>query len=400
MSELLELSGEGSAPGAGAKALTVLQLAPAQSYGGLERTTADVSAALVSSGGRSLVAAPSTSAALRLRAAGAELVEMDFDSRSPLRIRSNARALAEIVRTQGVDIIHARTREAAAVGLRAAEATGARFVTTWSRIYAEDGFWDRPLTRAMSEGAPVIAVSDFLARHLAQTYGLGADRVVVIPRGVDMDAFAEEAVSAERTIRLADSWGLTEDPRPVVLVPGRLAPHNGYRTLARAAARLKAARGDDFLCLIVGEGDGKYVSELEEAIIEAGAAGVMRIVGPTPDMQAALKMAAMVVSPATAPRASARTVVEAMAMGRPVIASAHGAPGDIVRHGENGWLAAPGDDEALAVALGEALDLDESGRAHLGLAGRAEVRSRFTLEAMQRAVLEVYAEAAGRAFAA
>ena len=126
----------------------------------------------------------------------------------------------------------------------------------------------------------------------------------------------------------------------------------------------------------------------------------MRIVGPTPDMQAALKMAAMVVSPATAPRASARTVVEAMAMGRPVIASAHGAPGDIVRHGENGWLAAPGDDEALAVALGEALDLDESGRAHLGLAGRAEVRSRFTLEAMQRAVLEVYAEAAGRAFAA
>lgn len=400
MSDLLEPVAEGSAADARAKPLTVLQLAPARSYGGLERTTADVSAALVATGGRALVAAPSTSAALRLRSAGAELVEMDFDSRSPLRIRANARALAEIVTREGVDVIHARTREAAAVGLRAAEATGARFVTTWSRIYDEDGFFDRPLTRAMSEGRPVIAVSDFLARHLAETHGLGADRVVVIPRGVDMDAFAEEAVSAERAIRLAGAWGLAEDARPVALVPGRLAPRNGYRTLARAAARLRAARGDDFLCLIVGEGDGKYVSELEEAIVEAGAAGVMRIVGPTPDMQAALKMAAMVVSPATAPRASARTVVEAMAMGRPVIASGHGAPADIVRHGENGWLTAPGDDEALAAALGQALDLDESGRAHLGLAGRAEVRSRFTLEAMQRAVLEVYESVTGRAFAA
>ncbi|MEL7463422.1 MAG: glycosyltransferase [Pseudomonadota bacterium] len=378
----------------------MLQLAPAESYGGLERTTADVSSALVAAGGRALVAAPATAAALRLRASGAELIEMDMSGRSPLRIRSNARALAEVARREGVDVIHARTREAAAVGERAAAAIGARFVTTWAKVHADDGFFDRPLTRALGAGRPVIAVSDFLARHLAEAHGLGADRVVVIPRGVDMDAFAEEAVGAERVIRLANAWGLTEDPRPVALVPGRLHAKAGLETLARAAAQLRAARGDDFLCLIVGEGEAKYVAELEAAIVDAGAAGVMRIAGPTPDMQAALKMAAMVVSPAAAPRASARSVVEAMAMGRPVIATAHGAPADVIRDRENGWLAAPGDEEALAAALGAALDLDESGRAHMGVSGRAQVRSRFTLEAMQRAVLEVYAEAAGRAFAA
>ncbi|MEO1614017.1 MAG: glycosyltransferase, partial [Pseudomonadota bacterium] len=313
----------------------MLQLSPARSYGGLERTTADVSAALVAAGGRSLVAAPATAAAMRLRSSGAELVEMDLDSRSPLRIRSNATALAEIALREGVDVIHARTREAAAVGERAAKAVGARFVTTWSRIHEEDGFFDRPFTRALAAGRPVIAVSDFVARHLASERGLGAGRVVVIPRGVDMDLFAEEAVGAERVIRLADAWGLTEDPRPIALAPGRLHAKAGIETLARAAARLRAARGDDFLCLVVGEGDPKYLGELEAAIVAAGAAGVMRIAGPTSDMQAALKMAAMVVAPAAAPPASARSVVEAMAMGRPVVATAHGAPAEIIRDREN-----------------------------------------------------------------
>ena len=390
-------------PSAGARAgkpLTVLQLAPARSYGGLERTTADVSRALTEAGGRSLIAAPQTAAALRLRAAGAELIEMEFDSRSPLKIRSNAKALTEIVTREGVDVIHARTREAAAAGLRAAEATGARFVTTWSRMEEEDGFFEPALTRAMEAGRPVIAVSDYLARRLAEERGLGGDRVVVIPGGVDMDAFSAEGVSGERTVRLADAWGLVEDARPVILAPGRLAEENGAEVLVRAAARLRAERGDDFLCLLVGEGEARYISSLEETIVAEGAAGVVRIAGPTPDMAAALKLSAIVTAPAVRPKGSTRMIVEAMAMGRPVIAAAHGAPADILKNGENGWLTTPGDEAALAAALAEALDLDDSGRAHIGLAGRAQVRSRFTLSAMRRAVLDVYETAAGRASAA
>ncbi len=387
------------AAGGAAKPLTVLQLAPARGYGGLERATADMSTALAEAGGRSLIAAPQTPATLRLRATGAEFVEMEFDSWSPLRIRANARTLAEIAAREGVDVIHARTRAAAMAGQRAAELAGARFVTTWSRLY-DDGFFDGRLTRSLASGRPVIAVSDYIARRLAEEQGLGTDRVVVIPGGVDMNAFAAEAVSAERTIRLAEAWALAEDSRPVVLAPGRLADGDGLRVLARAAAQLRARRGDDFICLIVARGDPRDVAALEALIVREGAAGVARIVPPTSDMAAALKLSAIVVSPATRPKGSARTIVEAMAMGRPVIASAHGAPAELVRDGVTGWHTAPGDAEALAAAVDQALDLDESGRAHAGLAGRAEVRSRFTLEAAQRATLAVYETAAGRAFAA
>lgn len=383
MSYVETVSAEDRAPLAGAKPLTVLQVAPALRYGGLERTTFDVSAALTRAGGRALIAAPETTAALRLRGSGAELVPFNMGARS-----GTARVLARIAKEHGVDVIHARSRAGAKVGLAAAQAAETGFVTTWPRLYE-----DRRDLAALAAGRPVIAVSDYVARRLAETRGLGADRVVVIPRGVDMAAFSEEGVSAGRAVRLAEMWGLAEDARPVILAPGRLEPGMGLEALARIAARLRAARGDDFLCLVVGEGERGYADRLERTIVSEGAAGVMRVVGPTPDMPAAVKLASVVVSPATRPRPSARVILEAAAMGRPVVATDHGAASDIVRPGGVGWLTKPGDEAAFAAALGEALDLDESARAHVALAGRAMVRARFTLAAMQEAVLEVYAAA-------
>ena len=230
------------AAGGAAKPLTVLQLAPAAATAGdalgPTRATAEMSLALRAVGGRSLVATPETPAAFRLRSTGAELIRMDFDSWSPLRIRANARALAEIAAREGVDVIHARSRAAAMAGQRAAEMTGARFVTTWSRIY-DDGFLDSRLTRSLAAGRPVIAVSNYVARRLAEDLGLGADRVVVIAGGVDMADFAAESVSAQRTIRLATAWALVEDSRPVILAPESLADADGRRALIRAAARLR-----------------------------------------------------------------------------------------------------------------------------------------------------------------
>lgn len=394
---VMEFGAERSAQDGRAKPLTVLQLAPARTYGGLERTTSDVSAALIRCGGRALIAAPRTQAALRLRSSGAEIFEMEFDSRSPLRARANAKTLIEIAKREAVDVIHARDGLSAAAGVKAAAATGAAFVTTWASAREDHGFLARGFSNALASGRPVIAVSDFIARHLAEARGLGADRVVVVPRGVDMDAFSEDAVGAERAVRLADAWGLAEDPRPVILLPGRIAPGAGHRVMAAAAARLRAARGDDFLCLVVGEGGEKQVAEVEAQIASAGAAGVMRIAGPTPDMPAAIKLSSVVAAPAEAPRASARVLIEAQAMGRPVIAADHGAAPEVMKAGETGWAVPPGDADALAAAMGAALDMDESQRAHVGLSGRAMVRSRFTLSAMTDEVCAIYAEAAAAA---
>jgi glycosyltransferase involved in cell wall biosynthesis len=104
-------------------------------------------------------------------------------------------------------------------------------------------------------------------------------------------------------------------------------------------------------------------------------------------MPAALCLADVVAHASTQPEAFGRVVIEAQAMGRPVVASDLGGPVETVRHGETGWRVTPGDPAALAAAIAVALDLDPAARQALGERARASVP---TVRAMQDATLAVY----------
>jgi glycosyltransferase involved in cell wall biosynthesis len=104
-------------------------------------------------------------------------------------------------------------------------------------------------------------------------------------------------------------------------------------------------------------------------------------------MAAALCLADVVVHASTRPEAFGRVVIEAQAMARPIIATDLGGPVETVRQGETGWRIPPGDPDALAAAIGVALDLTAEDRAALGRRARASVP---TLRAMQDATLDVY----------
>lgn len=383
-----------TAAGGERKPLTVLQMVDAHHLGGAERAAREVASAIIAAGGRALIAAGGA-AAHRVRVAGAETFAFSPET-SLMNRRGNIADLIGIVEDVGVDVIHARSPDMAAAGAKAAEALGARLVTTYHRSYG--GGLLGGGGKALATGDRVIAVSETLADTVASK-ALPREHITVIPRGADMNIFAEEVVGAARTIQLADEWGLTEDTRPIVLAPGRLDVSNGHDVLLKAVAELKATHDEDaFLCLIVGEGDPKYVSALEEKALKSGLGGVVRVAGRSEDMPAALKLAAVVVSAATEPPSAGRTMIEAQAMGRPVIAPAHGAMLDVVEGGVSGWLTTPGQAGELAQAISEALAMDESQRAHIGMAGRARVRARFTLDRMLDANLAIYEELAETTF--
>ena len=103
-------------------------------------------------------------------------------------------------------------------------------------------------------------------------------------------------------------------------------------------------------------------------------------------------LADLVISPSLRPEAFGRVPAEAQAMGRPVIAFAHGGALETVRDGETGWLVPPGDIGALADAIREALRASPAERARMASAGQAHVRRNFTLEGMCSATLDVYRE--------
>lgn len=383
------------APG---KPLTVLQVLPRLDLGGVERGTLEIARAIVAAGGRALVASEGGRLASRLASVGGELIEAPMASKNPLVMAANVRRLTRLIRAEQVDVVHARSRAPAWSAWLAARRVGVPFVTTWHGSYGAGTRLKRLYNAVMGRGRPVIAISDFIAEMVRDRYGVPPDAIVTIPRGADTDAFAEEVVSAERTITLARSWGIVEDPRPVLLLPGRLSRWKGQNDFVEAAALLRARRGPDFLAIILGEGSGDMAEVLLERARTLGALDVVKVLPATDDMPAAYKLAAVVVSASTEPEAFGRVAVEAQAMGRPVIASNHGGARETVEHGRTGWLYEPGNAGALAEAMHAALSLEGWERAHMGMAGRARVASRFTVEAMQRATLAVYEQVAGRPF--
>ena len=380
--------------------LTVLQIVPRMETGGVERGTLEITEAIVREGGRAIVATAGGQLLPRITKAGGQVIAMNADTKNPLNLWQNARLLARLIKDLQIDIVHARSRAPAWSAYWAAERAGAHFVTTYHGAYREDAPFKWRYNAVMAKGRPVIAVSDFIRKRIIDRHGIPADQIVTIPRGADISVFSEEAVGNERTVKLAHQWGLLDDPRPVIMLPARLTRWKGAEDLIDAADRLRAMRGDDFLVLLVGEDQGNgFEQTLRKRIGKLGIGDVIHLAGGCTDMAAAYKLASVVVSASTEPEAFGRAVIEAQSMSRPVVATDHGGARETVAHGVSGWLYPPGDIARLTIELNKALNLDPSERAHMGMAARVRIHSRYTVAAMQRATLDVYEQVAGRTFA-
>jgi glycosyltransferase involved in cell wall biosynthesis len=372
--------------------LKVLQVLPALGEGGVERGTIDIARFLVAEGWGALVASAGGSGTAALEAAGGKAVHMPLRTKNPLGIRANARRLEKLIRKEGVDVVHARSRAPAWSAYYAARRCGVPFVTTCHGVYSGSRYWlKRHYNAVMAKGDRVIAISDFVAEHLRERYGVKSDRLRVVPRGVDIRQFDPEGVAPDRLARLAERWQLDRD-RQVIMLPGRVVRRKGHLLLLRAIERLPR---QDFACLIVGgvEAGSGYRSEIEELMGSLGLRQVVRLVGPCDDMPAAYLLADVVVAPSTiAPEPFGRVSIEAQAMGKPVIVTNLGGLGETLMPAATGWLVPPDDPAELADALELALGLPEDTRARLADRARNFVARNFSSEEMGRKTLAVYRE--------
>jgi glycosyltransferase involved in cell wall biosynthesis len=374
---------------------TLLQVLPALDAGGVEQTTLDVAEAVVKAGGRALVASAGGRLEGALTARGGEHFALPLDSKAPLTLWANAGGLAELIRREGVDLVHVRSRAPAFSAIAAARRTGAPVVTTYHGIYAANSPWKRWYNGVMTRGDLTIANSEFTRAHLIGQHRIDPDRVATIPRGVDLGRFDPALVSADRLATLRSAWGISAgERRLIVLLAGRLTRWKGQGLMIDAVARLKVQTGlDDVLLILAGDDQGRtaYADELGKRIEQNGVAGSVRIVGHVSDMPAAYLIADLAVAPSfPKPEAFGRTAVEPQAMGRPVLAADHGAVRETVVDGQTGWRVPPGDVEAWAQALKKMLDAGPERRAAMGAAGLVRARALYSLERMTTLTLEAY----------
>lgn len=384
---------EGTAANDGRMA-TVLQVLPAMgNQGGVERGTVEIAGAVTAAGGRALVASAGGPMAHDLSRVGAEHVTLPVDSKNPLVMYKNIERLAELIRAENVDIVHARSRAPAWSAYFATKRTKRRFVTTFHGTYGASNFLKRRYNAVMTYGQRVIAISSFIAGHLRQVYGAPTSKIRIVHRGVDLGRFDPGNISPERVVKLATDWRLT-DGYPVVMLPGRLTRWKGQAVFIEALAKLGRR---DLRAVMVGSDQGRtdYRRELENLVERHDLGGVVRIIDHCGDMPAAYMLCDIVVSASTDPEAFGRIIAEANALGRPVIASDHGGAKEIIVPGETGWLTTPGDPASLAEAIGVALDMSEEARERMAEKAIVRVRDNFSKAAMCSKTLAVYDEVLG-----
>lgn len=368
----------------------LLQVLPSLVTGGVERGAVDVGVAAAEAGFRSIVASAGGPMVRELVRNDVEHVEMALDTKNIFTMHRNADRLADLIRREKIDLVHARSRAPAWSAYWATRRTGTPFVTTFHGTYNFSNPLKRYYNSVMARGDRVICISEFVRRHILKNYPCDGTALRVIHRGVDMDLFDPEKVSPERVIRLAERWRLP-DGVPTVLLPGRLTRWKGQLLLIQALAKLK---NGPVRCLLVGSAQGRdsYVREILSVAAKLGVDGWVHVVGDCNDVPAALKLADVVVSASTDPEAFGRIAVEAQAMGRLVIAPEHGAAPEQITPGENGWLFRPSDAADLAEKLDTALGLDRDAREKIFAAGYENARKRFTKQAMCGATMELYRE--------
>ncbi len=352
----------------------ILQVLPSLTVGGVERGVVDLAKGMIRRGHEVSVISAGGPLAERLTQLGAHHHRLPVHDKSPLTMAACIPAVTELIRSTGIELVHARSRVPGWIGLAAARRAQRPFVTT------AHGFYSPHLaSRVMVWGRLVIVPSAALGRYLMERFGVAKDRLRLIPRGVDLDEFAFQPKPEPH----AGPWRIG--------LLGRLSPIKGHDIALQACARLRRHNQEVTLC-IAGDQPGTPARQALEARIAAlGLDGAVEWLGVQQDMARVVASMDLVIAPSRYPESFGRTLIEAQAVGRPVIASRLGAFEEVIDHERTGLLVPPGDPAALAQAI-ERMAGDAELRGRCIVEGRRRVEADWTVDRMVERTLAVYEE--------
>jgi glycosyltransferase involved in cell wall biosynthesis len=299
-------------------------------------------------------------------------------ARAPLLPRP-LMALRHLLRMGSFDLVHAHLPTAG---------VAARLVSPVPVVYTEHSLasshrWLTGLLNRITypRNAAVTAVSEAVATSVARY----RSPVEVVPNGVSCRVDPVEAEKARAELEL--------DGRPLVVHVGNIRPQKGHRNLIEVAERLKRANHPALIVSIGGEKLAGDRTALEREVEERGLREHVRFLGRRSDARAFIAAADVVVNPSD-DEGLPVALLEALALERPVVATAVGGVPAVIRSGETGILVEKGDSAGMAEGITTLLADPEQAR-RLGKAGRAMVEARYGIETMVRSFEHIYRRVLG-----
>nr|WP_298685527.1 glycosyltransferase [uncultured Dongia sp.] len=334
----------------------MLQLVPHFDAGGGSRLALELAGAVTAAGGQAFIGfETATVSTHELPRYGVKPVEMKLASRNPVTTFNVARRVAKFAIENKVDIIHAQSASLAVIGHAAAKKAGCRLVTTFHDGPANVGALSKRSLTAFAESDLVVTLSNGTGQEIAKAIPTLGHRLSVIPYGIDLTRFDPTQVTAPRVVQLANQWRVPDD-LPVIMAPAAFERAKGHSLLLEALALI---RDLDLRCILVGaETDGgSYRAQLEKEIIHHQLQDRVLMADEVKDMAAALMLADLIVAPYLEPATYNRVIIEAQALGRPVVASDFPNAREVLEGSSMAWVTPPNDAMALGWAIRDALSL-------------------------------------------
>lgn len=376
-----------------AKQIRVVQMLPELHAGGVERGTLELGTYLSAQGHQSIVISGGGRMVPELKTNGSRHISWPVGRKSPITLKYLL-PLRRFLAQEAIDVLHVRSRVPAWIAFWAwkslPESVRPRFITTFHGYYSVNRY-----SAIMTKGERVIAISKGIRSHMIEQYGVEEERIDLIYRGVDERIFDPAMVSNDRMKNLQKHWQIENVPQPLIILPGRLTPWKGQDIFIQSLSQIKDLQWTA-LCIGDKEENASHFRRLQQMVSQLGLEGRIRFVGHCEDMPAAIMLSDVVVSASSLePEAFGRVVVEAQAMSKPVIATAHGGSLETILDDKSGWLVPPQDTSALSEALSKAIQ-NKDLRQQFGREGRKWVMDNFTIHRMCQKTLNVYEQILNR----
>lgn len=368
----------------------VVHVVVAGEIGGAERMLVDLVQASRARHHTIALATPSDALRRFFLDAGLEVDDRGYaaeDTRAFLRRSlglADVRWLGQVLRARRAGIVHLHTLGGQVLGTRAALANGARIVRTEhsTRVFDDPSAW--PFARwSLRRAHASVAISAHVRDVALRKAPWARASMTVVPNGIPLDRFAPGPFPA------------ADEPRPLRLVAvGRLDPRKGFDTALQAVAKVPG-------CELTIVGDGEARDSLEALVRELGIGERVTLVGHAPDVRPFVAEADVALSSARK-EGLGIALLEAMAMGRPVIALPTGGVVEFVEDGVTGWLASGTTTTDLMAVVRTVVDGFQRighgtaphalpGIAERGRLARALVERRYAVRAMAEGYERIYA---------
>jgi glycosyltransferase involved in cell wall biosynthesis len=364
--------------------MRILLLTTHLNIGGISTYTVSLARALKLKGHEVYVASSGGMLAPELTRSGISHIKMEVLTKSELSPKV-IRAIFEtikIVRKLEIDIVHSQTRITQVIGFFVSKLCGVPMVTTCH------GFFHKNIGRVLlpSWGDRVIAISDAVKENLIDYFGVDKTRVSMIYNGIEAEKyfkdFSEEEKDSEK-----DKFGIKKGYSVIGMI-ARFTPDKGHDVLLYALHQILKEKPDVEL---VFAGDGE---KMQDVLKLAQSLNLLdNVVFIKPQLSAVNILAVIDVFMFTPERREGLglALLEALASGKPVVATNVGGISSIVENNINGFLVEPSNPEALAESVLRLLN-DKGLYAKMAQAGRETVARKFSIDGMADRTERVYME--------